>query len=159
MSLKRLQIGCKKKSWNWFIPVINEIFVNYRNKSISRNLFLPPDMFSHNMPLRRGLSIRFFFKKTLIFLLLTHFFTKQTLSNISNIVQMLLILLIFYREFRRQSCDWLYSHVQKRFHNFGSAKVIKSVGFNRKFYILWKVISRIYYTISYLKYYIYNICT
>ena len=93
----------------------------------------------------------------LFFLTLANFFSES--DWLSNIVQMLLILLIFCREFRRQSCDWLYSHVQKRFHNFGSAKVIKSVGFNRKFYILWKVISRIYYTISYLKYYIYNICT
>ena len=42
-------------------------------------------------------------------------------------------LIVFcFREFRRHSCDWFYSHLQKRFHDFGSAKVVKSVGFNSK---------------------------
>jgi hypothetical protein len=41
--------------------------------------------------------------------------------------------LVFRREFRNHSCEWFYSHLQKRFHDFGSAKVIKSVGFNSKY--------------------------
>lgn len=44
----------------------------------------------------------------------------------------------FCREFRQNSCDWFYSHLRKRLHDFRSAKVIKSVGFNSK--IQWKIL-------------------
>ena len=43
------------------------------------------------------------------------------------------VVVLACREFRTHSCDWFYSHLQKRFHDFGSAKVVKSVGFNSEF--------------------------
>ena len=39
----------------------------------------------------------------------------------------------FSREFREQSCEWFYGHLQQRFEHFGAAKVVKSVGYNSTF--------------------------
>ena len=33
-------------------------------------------------------------------------------------------------EFRVHSCQWFYAHLQKRLNNFGSTKIIKSVGYS-----------------------------
>ena len=82
-----------------------------------------------------------------------HLHTNCTYKTKGEIFSNFLFLLSFFcREFRRQSCDWFYSHVQKRFQNFGSAKVIKSVGFTRKSFLFLNGVCLIYVLLSHIYY-------
>ena len=89
-------------------------------------------------------NLAVFFLISPTYILIVHTKQKEKFFSISVI--------FFCREFRRQSCDWFYSHVQKRFQNFGSAKVIKSVGFTRKSFLFLNGVCLIYVLLSHIYY-------